>query len=240
MRYIRPFDRSAVGPDGTWLIKPEEDLGCAIRLRRGPGAFADKADSELFALILSGDATLSTGDAGNEAAAGDMVFVPSGERASLSGTDDLYWLEIVAPLTEGRQSAGQSRVLPLDQSKFEGDGFAYYGIIDRTGGSASMRINVLQVAPGSGSPDYHIHNFAQIYVIQEGEMTVDIGHHRQVAGPDTLVILPTGVVHRNFNGSGAVERHVSLLVPEPAVNDIFDYAVTIHPEEAELLTAIPD
>lgn len=68
-------------------------------------------------------------------------------------------------------------------------------------------------------------------------MTIDVGKKRQVAGAHTLVFFPAGVVHRNFNASDMVERHITLLVPEPGEGEIFDYAVIIHEHEAKLLEA---
>lgn len=52
-------------------------------------------------------------------------------------------------------------------------------------------------------------------------------------------MLPEGVVHRNFNAGEAVERHAALLVPEPPSDAIFDYAVTVHDREAEMMTGLP-
>ena len=39
MRYVRPFDTSLAAPGvpQPWLIAPDEELGCAIRLARGDG-----------------------------------------------------------------------------------------------------------------------------------------------------------------------------------------------------------
>lgn len=242
MKYIRPFDRNALAPNGAeWLLSPTEDAGCAIQLRRGGNETGVKSSpDERFALVLSGEAKLLS--AGTEAPAvqGDLIFIPANSTAGIAGGGDAVWVEVNAPVTEDAKAApGVARVAKVDHSRFEGQGFAYQGLIDRAGGAATMRMNVLQVQPGSGSPDYHIHAFAQIYVIQEGEMTIDIGRKRLKAGADTLVFLPAGTVHRNFNASSGMERHVSLLVPEPGEGEIFDFAVTIHDNEAELLTQLP-
>lgn len=241
MKYVRKFDRSALSP-GTRqrVVAQEEDLGCEIALIRGAIRSAASApDAETFALMLSGEVSLADEGMRELARPGDLIFLPAGSKATLSGDEHALWVHVSAMMPEGARSSRGASVIKVDQSRFEGTGFAYQSMIDRELGSATMRINVLQVEPGSGSPDFHIHAFAQIYVIQHGEMTLDIGKSRVIAPADSIVILPAGVVHRNFNASDAMERHISLLVPEPTPDEIFDYAVTIHAEEAELLKAIP-
>ncbi|MES5482408.1 cupin domain-containing protein [Bradyrhizobium sp. INPA03-11B] len=197
---------------------------------------------ERFALLLAGTARLAGEAIHNEVCAGEFVFIPAGVVASLVGEPNAVWVEIEAPLASTAPTTaidGGARVVTVDDRRFEGHGFAYQTVMDRAQGAHSMRINLLEVQPGAGSPDYHIHTFAQIYLILEGEMTLEIGGRRTKAGAHTLVFLPPGVVHRNFNASRVVERHVSFLVPEPNAGEIFDYAVTIHDKEAELLRELP-
>jgi quercetin dioxygenase-like cupin family protein len=245
MRPIRPFDLGAIQPGeaSDWLIGPSDDVGVTLRIRRGQTGGApvlSASDNERFALVLEGSAKLTTPGELHEGSVGELLFIPAGAEAAIMGDATSTWVEIEAPLQSPRTlPESKAEAIPVDPTKFEGDGFAWQPLIDRSSGSETMRMNVLQVAPGSGSPDWHIHAFCQIYVIQEGEMTVDIGKHRYVAGRNSIVYLPAGLVHRNFNASGSVERHVSLLVPEPKEGEIFDYSVTIHEVEAEIMTAIP-
>lgn len=240
MRYVRPFDPQSVsaGEASAWLVAPSEESGCTIRLRRGGAVVSTTSlPVERFALILSGEATLETQSNRERAPTGSTIFIPAGRTAGVSGNADAYWIEIEATTTT---SSTEPRVIHVDPAKFEGGGFAYQSLADRSNGAHSMRINVLQVQPGSGSPDFHIHAFAQLYVILEGEMTLDVGRARLRAGRNSIVFLPPGVVHRNFNASPRLERHVSLLVPEPAEGQIFDFAVDIHGKEAEIMKAIPE
>jgi mannose-6-phosphate isomerase-like protein (cupin superfamily) len=242
MRYVRPFHRDVLAPGGAdWLLSPAEDVGCSIQLRRGGlDAVAQESRDERFALVLSGEVKLMTPEQETAAAQGDIIFIPVRKNAAITGGSEAFWIEVAAPAAaETGAGKGEARVMKVDQSRFEGQGFAYQSLVDRSVGATTMRINVLQVQPGSGSPDYHIHAFAQIYVIQEGEMTIDVGRQRFQAGQDTLVLLPAGVVHRNFNAAAATERHMSLLVPEPRAGEIFDFAVTIHDKEAELIGQVP-
>lgn len=243
MRIVRPFDPSAVAPGSAddWLLNLDEGEGVAIRLRRGGGLLelAPATAVERFALVIEGTVTLLVAGDEQPALPGELIFIPSSADSALVADAKAVWFEIEAPMSQPAGTAHASQVIPVDQSRFEGTGFAHQSLIDRTVGCQTMRMNVLQVESGAGSPNWHIHTFAQIYLIQEGELTLDVGKHRYIAPANSIVVLPAGVVHRNFNASPGMERHVSLLVPEPLESEIFDYAVTIHEVEAELLTAIP-
>jgi quercetin dioxygenase-like cupin family protein len=242
VRYVRPFDLkpSQPGTERAPLIDAEEGFGVSIRLARGGTADeSPRGSGERFSLILAGEGTLHTHNASIQAPKGSVVFSPPGATGVLRGPEDTYWLNVEATSAHSSVTAGDARVIKIDASRFEGAGFAHQSLIDRSMGCESLRLNVLQVQPGSGSPDFHIHAFAQIYVIVEGQMTLDIGQARHTACGHSIVCLPPGVVHRNFNASGAVEKHYSLLIPEPQAGQVFDYAVDIHPHEAQLLTAIP-
>lgn len=246
MRYVRQYDPTTLadGGAGDWIIDPCEGLGLSARLRRGTttgGSPYTASTQERYALILEGTAELLSGSERAVARKGELIFVPAGSSALIEADGASVWMEIEAPVDaeDGSFEDVPARVVAIDQARFEGGGFAYQSVAERSTGARTMRINVLQVQPGSGSPDYHIHRFAQIYIIQEGEMTLDIGRSRTTAKENSVVVLPPGLVHRNFNASAAVERHVSLLVPEPREGEIFDYAVTIHEREAELLQSVP-
>lgn len=119
--------------------------------------------------------------------------------------------------------------MPLDPSKFKDTGFTHQPLIDRGAGAKTMRMNSMQVQPGAGSPDCHIHAFTQIYLIQDGEMTIEIGRSRVKAGRTPLCSSPPAL--SIATSSTSIERHVSLLVPEPSQSGTFDYAITIHDRE---------
>ncbi|APA90550.1 cupin domain-containing protein (plasmid) [Paraburkholderia sprentiae WSM5005] len=248
MRYVRPFliDGLSAGPASEWLLGPEDGVGCTVRLHRGgvSRAVYSRDDVEQFALLLAGSAFLHAHGESQNLSIGELAFIPAGISGSVSGDGGAVWAEIETVVPSGfsraAMPASSARVIPIDQSRFEGGGFAYQSLIDRKQGAQTMRMNVLQVQPGAGSPDFHIHAFTQIYLIQEGEMTLDIGKQRVAAPVNSLVFLPAGVVHRNFNAGNTIERHVSLLVPEPDDGQIFDFAVTIHDREAELLQQLPN
>lgn len=245
MQYIRPLDLSTLktGSAENWIVRQEEGLGVAIRARRGGAKEMVGSASpamERLALILSGSAQLVTGSTSQVTVPeGAVAYSPPGSGCYITGTEHTTWLDIEAPVSHTNSNGGSPKVVQVDPARFEGAGFAYQSLLDRKVGCQSLRLNLLKVQPGAGSPDFHIHTFAQLYAILEGEMTLDIGRARYLAKAPTIVCLPPGLVHRNFNASQRVERHVSLLVPEPAEGSIFDYAVNIHEHEAELLTTMP-
>jgi mannose-6-phosphate isomerase-like protein (cupin superfamily) len=244
MRHIRQFDTDSIkmGGVGPWIISPDEGAECTIRVRRGGGvAKTEVSEMERFAIMLKGQARGSAQDDTDVANPGDVIFFPCNVSGAVVGDEAAVWLEVTAQSVNNTDTGLHATAIrvEVDESKFEGDRFKYQGIIDRSRGADSMRMNACVVSPAAGSPDFHIHAFAQIYVVQEGEMTIDIGRARYNAGPNTLVYLPAGVVHRNFNASDTVERHISLLIPEPAPGEIFDFAMTMHEHEADFMTVLP-
>ncbi len=86
---------------------------------------------------------------------------------------------------------------------------------NRARGSAAT-VAVDSTVPGSGGPKPHVHPFEQVYFVLEGETTVIYGVDNFKAGKNDMVILPEGVVHTNTNMTSGPERHITLLLPEPA------------------------
>jgi len=82
------------------------------------------------------------------------------------------------------------------------------------GSSATVALD--STIPGSGGPKPHVHRFEQVYFMLEGETTVMYGIDNPKAKKNDIVILPVGVVHTNTNMSSGPERHITLLLPEPA------------------------
>jgi hypothetical protein len=59
-------------------------------------------------------------------------------------------------------------------------------------------------------------------------MQLEIGLNSYTAGPNTLVTLPAGMPHRNWNEGPDSEYHLNLRVPEPAGHDVpWDLPVSI-------------
>jgi len=51
------------------------------------------------------------------------------------------------------------------------------------------------VPVGAAAPPHHIHPVDQLYYVIEGEMQLQLGGDRHVAGADTLVYIPAGTPH---------------------------------------------
>lgn len=57
----------------------------------------------------------------------------------------------------------------------------------------------------------HDHPFDQLFFVVSGTMTIEIeGEPLFVAGPNSMVIYPKGVMHRNFNQGSEPTVHVSI------------------------------
>lgn len=250
MQHIIALDPDALQPGeaGPALISPGS--GCQAYLTRGGSEQASHAAPfDRLVFVLRGEPHV-TGPEGMCATGPEsLIFIPAGSVLAIQAGPQDYWIEF--QLTDACHSATQVvpapppatssgvQLITVDQSRFEGEGFAFQNMLDRSTGSEHVRVNMLRVEPGAGSPDFHIHDFDQFYVILQGEMHLDIGRNRQVAGPMSLVQLPAGLVHRNFNPGPGEERHISLLVPEPAAGAVFDYAIDIYEKEAAMLKDIP-
>jgi quercetin dioxygenase-like cupin family protein len=106
-------------------------------------------------------------------------------------------------------------------------GFAMQRMLRRADGSEHVSLYIGSVEPGAGGPGTHVHAFDQFYFVLDGQMTVEVGLERHVADPHTLVVLPAGVPHRQFNEADTTERHITLIVPEPMPGDAaWDVGVT--------------
>ena len=106
-------------------------------------------------------------------------------------------------------------------------GFAIQKLLMASDGSPNMTLYVATVEAGAGGPDLHIHDFDQFYYVLEGTMSCEIGLRRFTAEPHTLVVLPAGVPHRQWNEGPGPERHLTLIAPEPAPGVPWDIGVEL-------------
>jgi mannose-6-phosphate isomerase-like protein (cupin superfamily) len=228
MKHVFPLGQLAAG---QWLFGgPEAE--CGIR-----GCTAARSAEPFDRLLVLLRGSLALDGRTEEAAAGSLAwFVPAGVECSVEPDDGATCVEVRVPASP-RESAAAVKRLPLVAQGLQGTGFAWKSLVDRAAGSVGLRANLVHVQPGAGSPDRHIHAFDQFYVILEGTMRVEVGRTALDASAPSLVVLPAGCVHRNWNASAQPELHVALLVPEPADGEIFDYAVEIHDREATLMEA---
>jgi len=102
-------------------------------------------------------------------------------------------------------------VRPVDFSAYRGEGYEFQ--ILYTG--ESCRVIGSHVAAGATAPPHHYHPVDQLYYIVEGEMQLQLGSERLTAGPDTLVYIPAGTPHHNWNDGSVGEFHFEVLAPGP-------------------------
>ena len=256
MQHVVHPDFAALEQDGfsPWLVgRPGANDSCAVRIARANipivnGLHSCAVDRLLF--ILSGALGLQIGLETYYAPERALVLVPAGAPHAVFSTaaDGARFLEIFTPCPPStllRPAAARkvenaaSLIRPLLAENFSGGGFAYQSLAERKTGSDHVRVNIVEVQPGSGSPDFHIHAFDQFYFILDGQMQVEIGRKTHQAPANSLIHLPAGIVHRNYNLGPEIETHVTLIVPEPCVGEIFDYAVDIHNREAVMMASAP-
>jgi mannose-6-phosphate isomerase-like protein (cupin superfamily) len=178
-----------------------------------------------------------------------LVFIPAGtpHHNWNEGDADEFHFEVLVPSPHpnedvmtptGSTDAGGRpyfvRSLREDEFVPTLDGFAIQKLLQRSDGSENIALYVGLVEPGGAGPDTHIHHFDQFYYVLAGELSVEVGLDRLTANPHDLVVLPAGVPHRQWNEGSSPERHLTLIVPEPAVGDPWDVGVSFAPTGAVL------
>jgi mannose-6-phosphate isomerase-like protein (cupin superfamily) len=98
------------------------------------------------------------------------------------------------------------------EEAFEPTGFPGYTIQMLAYPEAATFINS-RVAAGGHAADRHVHDADQLYYVVEGQMHVELGEARHRAGADSLVFIPAGLPHRNWNEGPATEFHFEIIVP---------------------------
>jgi mannose-6-phosphate isomerase-like protein (cupin superfamily) len=83
----------------------------------------------------------------------------------------------------------------------------------KLGYSEQLRID--STLPGQGGPKPHIHKFEQVYFSIEGETTLTYGLLTYPLPKYSIGVIQPGAVHTNNNQTSAVERHITVLLPEP-------------------------
>jgi len=134
---------------------------------------------------------------------------------------------LVTPVDSSSVSEpGIDIVRVLDESRFGESAFSQVVLADRSTGVNTLSLGVFRVQPGGGT-GLHVHRFDQIYYQVRGAMELEIGFQRHTVEPHTLVVIPAGMPHRNWNAGTEAEYHLNLRVPEPFESeDKWDLPVT--------------
>jgi len=236
MRYVRHVDRGVFDPDefhSHFIADPSSGLdSCYCILTRVPpgkgttrGEHVHPADQLYY--VLSGEMHVLLGGDERVARPGQLVWIPAGlpHWNWNTGAEPEVHFELIVPAPERASLVLDPGSLPepaaafplvrtLDSSAFEPERFSQVVLADRASGVESVSFGIFRVPPGRGT-ELHAHRFDQIYFVIEGRMGLEIGFETYEAGSDTLVVIPAGMPHRNWNPGGEPEYHVNLRAPQP-------------------------
>lgn len=76
-------------------------------------------------------------------------------------------------------------------------------------GDVEVSFFLVDAPPGSG-PKLHTHPYAEVFVVQEGELTFMVGAETLTAYAGQIVIVPPGVPHKFVNTGAGHARHLDI------------------------------
>jgi len=89
-------------------------------------------------------------------------------------------------------------------------------LFDHRSGAKTCTINCIKTPPGGGSPaGMHVHDVDQVFYILSGTMSIEVEGKQYDCDPGTLIVFPTGVPHRNWNGTNEPIIHLAFNTPLP-------------------------
>ena len=95
-------------------------------------------------------------------------------------------------------------------------------LLDRDSGATSCSVSCTKTPAGGGSPTgVHTHVVDQLFYVLSGAMSFEIAGRAYTAWSGTLVVIPAGVPHRNWNGGSEETVHLAFNVPLPAAHEPF-------------------
>jgi len=254
MRYIRPIDLGQATDTGfpgyraQFLSCLESALMIASHIEEGgcgPSLHYHRSDQLYY--LLRGSMRVRLGDEVHKVEAGSLVFIPAGlahcNWNEGPGTETHFEMIIpaTAPLAQiavmvdspadvpaGDRTGRRGFVRQVDPDALAEPlpGLRVQPLADPESGSHRAVVNYMEVGPGGAGPGVHVHEFDQYYLVLEGQLTVEIALERHVVGPGTLVVLPAGIPHRQYNEGDATEKHVSVLAPAPEPGRPWDRGVS--------------
>jgi mannose-6-phosphate isomerase-like protein (cupin superfamily) len=255
MQYIRPFDEAKTFDTGfpgyraQFVSHLESALIVASHIESGgcgPGLHYHHSDQLYY--LFRGSMNVRLGHDVHKIDAGTLVFIPAGlahcNWNDGQGTESHFEIIVPAP-TPGAQIAllvdspedvpderrndrpGFVKTVDLTRLTEAMPGFKLMPLADPASGSSKTVISYAELSPGSAGPGTHIHEFDQYYFVLEGELTVEVALEKHKVGPDTLVVLPAGVPHRQYNDGDSVEKHLAILTPAPEPGRPWDRGVEL-------------
>lgn len=129
---------------------------------------------------------------------------------------------VTCPAARTVRSAGgggamtqSSYLRPIDDGKAIDTGFPGYRAQFLSHLESAVLINS-RIKEGGCGPGLHYHRVDQLYYLVEGSMSVQLGHVEHQIGAGTLVFIPAGLAHRNWNEGPGAETHFEMLIPAPS------------------------
>lgn len=236
MRFVRPIDWSAAqnrkdsGRMGHILYSGESCFIMASRMPAGvEGAPTHVHEADQIYYIVNGELEIELGDDTVHASAGDSVFIPAGlphHNRNITNEEEVH-LEIIAPsIQPGKPLATFVGDDPLpahtgppavvnSPAPPVGEFIPMSWLMRRSHGSEHVGLYLADMAPGKDGPRTHIHDFDQFYFVVAGHLDVEVALERHTVPTNSLVVIPAGVPHRQWNDADQLETHLTILVPEP-------------------------
>lgn len=236
---LRPIDLSPFQGKVSTEILASQDTGLQAEIvmytRLAPGApkrglYTLPTDHTY--LVMKGKMNVQLGTDEFVVDPSTLILVHPGIPVQVwnSGSEQADVLEVIAPIASSDlaflmrpatatkvDNAAQYIFLapPLGEMK---KGIGHEGLNERVmastdNGSTNILERLDDVPPGSGGPPTHKHEEDQLYLVTAGTMTVEYKGEKYPAAPNTLVVLPRGVLHANTNTADTVESHITLLMP---------------------------
>ena len=234
MKYLRKVDFDAYerrGYEAQYLYNGESAIVIGSNVPVGAAApphHTHPVDQLYY--VIEGEMQLQLGSDRHVAGADTLVYIPAGtpHHNWNEGDVDEFHFEVLAPApapnqelmtpTDATELGGRPyRIAPLAADGFTEvlPGFATQKLLQRAHGSECVSLYIATVEPGGAGPALHVHAFDQFYYVLDGTMSLQIGLERYTAGRHSLMILPAGVPHGQWNEGPEIERHITLLAPEP-------------------------
>ena len=90
-------------------------------------------------------------------------------------------------------------------------------------GDADVSFFLTDGPQGSG-PELHKHPYAEVFVIQEGEVTFTVGEDTIEASTGQIVVVPAGVPHKFVNSGTTRARHIDIHASGRMITDWLEEA----------------
>ncbi|GES65601.1 DUF3500-domain-containing protein [Aspergillus terreus] len=227
MKYIRPLNEEETIDTGFPKYKAqilsclESAIILASRIGEGgcgPGLHYHHSDQ--FYFLAHGSMTVRLGEQEHDISEGSVVFIPAGLPHCNwnNGPGAEIHLEMIVPAPHRLKQLAYMIEKPEDVPKewrttSKGyirhverhrlleplPGFKIFPLADPSTDSHLAMVIYAEVAANAGGPSTHIHEFDQYYFVLEGELTIEVALQKHVVPADTLVVLPAGVPHRQYN-----------------------------------------